>query len=195
MLRYSIFFFFSFIQLFSQNQYSEGGQRDGLWKGYYDNGQLRYEGVFNDGKETGVFKYYYKSGNLEKELLYIEDGVHAKVRFYYSNKNIKTLGEYCLKIRCGKWEYFDDFGNIIMIENYKDGFLNGPCFIYFGGFLSDMYNYEDGKKNGISKSFFPTGEVKTIKNYLNDQLHGKYELFSKEGKLIEKLNYIHGFLD
>ena len=64
MLRYSIFFFFSFIQLFSQNQYSEGGQRDGLWKGYYDNGQLRYEGVFNDGKETGVFKYYYKRVNL-----------------------------------------------------------------------------------------------------------------------------------
>ena len=64
MLRYSIFFFFSFIQLFSQNQYSEGGQRDGLWKGYYDNGQLRYEGVFNDGKETGVFKNFLLDGNL-----------------------------------------------------------------------------------------------------------------------------------
>ena len=47
----------------------------------------------------------------------------------------------------------------------------------------------------MSKTFFKTGEIKIIKNYLNDKLHGKYELFNKEGELVEILNYSNGFLD
>lgn len=195
MLRYIILLFFIFLQSFSQNQYSDNGNRDGLWEGYYETGELRYSGVFQEGKETGVFKYYYKSGNLEKELLYIENGIRAKVRIYYSNKNIKTLGEYCFKNRCGAWEYFDDLGNIVIRENYKNDLLNGPCFIYFNNALSDINNYINGKKNGVSKVFFSTGQVKVIKNYLDDKLHGSYELFNKEGLIIEKLNYSNGFLD
>jgi len=191
MFRFFIFLFC--FQSFSQNQYSENGDRHGLWQGYYESGKLRYEGVFRDGKEIGVFKYYFESGNLEKELLYIEDGVRAKVRMYYSNKNIKILGEYCFKKRCGTWDYFDDLGNMIFRENYKDGVLNGDYFIFFSGVLTDIYKYENGKKNGISKTFFSTGQVKIIKNYLDDKLHGKYEVFSKEGKLIESVNYINGF--
>ena len=195
MKRNFVLLLFCFLQSFSQNQYSENGNRDGLWKGYYETGELRYEGVFQEGKETGIFKYYYKSGNLEKELLYIENGVRAKVRIYYSNKNIKTLGEYYLKKRCGTWEYFDDVGNIIIRENYENDLLNGPYFIFFDGILTDIYNYKNGKKNGMSKSFFSTGQVKIIKNYLNDKLHGPYDLFDKEGKLIQRVNYSNGFLD
>ena len=195
MLQNIVLLFFLFIQSFSQNHYSEDGNRDGPWQGYYETGELRYEGVFKEGKETGVFKYYYKSGNLEKELLYIEDGVRAKVKMYYSNKNIKTLGEYCLKNRCGTWEYFDDLGNIIIRENYKNGILNGAYFVFFDGVLNEICNYENGKKNGVSKTFFKTGQIQIIKNYLNDKLHGKYELFNKEGELVEMLNYSNGFLD
>ena len=61
-------YLFIFFQSFSQNQYLENGNRNGPWKGYYDNGQIRYEGTFDDGKEIGLFKYYYRSGNLEKEF-------------------------------------------------------------------------------------------------------------------------------
>jgi len=190
-----VIFFIFFNQSFSQNNYNENGNREGVWVDYYNNGQLRYKGVFNDGKEIGIFKYYYKSGNLEKELLYIEDGVRAKVRVYYSNKSIKALGDYCVKKRCGTWDYFDDLGNIIIRENYKNGLLNGAYFIFFDGALTDVYNYENGKKNGISKKFFPSGKVQIIKNYLNDKLHGRYELFNKKGKMIEVRNYSNGFLD
>ena len=36
----------------------------------------------------------------------------------------------------------------------------------------------------MSKSFFSTGQVKVIRTYVNDKLHGNYEVFSKEGKLV-----------
>ena len=161
MYRFFLILNLLFFQSFSQNQYSENGNRDGLWRGYYESGELKYEGSFDDGTEVGLFKYYYKSGNLEKELFYIESGVRALVRIYYSNKNIKTMGEYCLKKRCGTWEYFDDLGNIILKENYMDDILNGPYFVYLNGKLSDVYNYKDGKKNGFAKSFFLSGKINT----------------------------------
>jgi len=58
-----------------------------------------------------------------------------------------------------------------------------------------LYTYKNGKKNGISKSFFFNGQVKSIKNYFNDKLHGQFELFNKRGELIESLNYKNGFLE
>ncbi len=192
---FRFFYLLIFFQSFSQNQYLENGNRDGSWKGFYDSGQIRYEGTFDDGKEIGLFKYYYKSGNLEKEFFYTESGVRAQVRIYYSNRNIKTIGEYSYKKRCGTWEYFDNLGNIILKENYVDNILNGSYFVYFEGNLVHIYNYKNGKKNGLAKSFFATGQIKILKNYLNNKLHGSYEIFNKKGELIDKLNYSNGFLD
>ena len=188
-------YLFIFFQSFSQNQYLENGNRNGTWKGYYDSGQIRYEGTFDDGKEIGLFKYYYRSGNLEKEFFYTQSGVQAQVRIFYSNRKIKTIGEYCSKKRCGTWEYFDNLGNIILKENYVDDVLNGSYFVYFEGNLAHTYIYINGKKNGLAKSFFATGQIKILKNYLNNKLHGSYEVFNKKGELIDKLNYSNGFLD
>ena len=188
-------YLFIFFQSFSQNQYLENGNRNGTWKGYYDCGQIRYEGTFDDGKEIGLFKYYYRSGNLEKEFFYTQNGVQAQVRIYYSDRKIKTIGEYCSKKRCGTWEYFDNLGNIILKENYVDDVLNGSYFVYFEGSLAHTYIYINGKKNGLAKSFFASGQIKILKNYLNDKLHGSYEVFNKKGELIDKLNYSNGFLD
>ena len=188
-------YLFIFFQSFSQNQYLENGNRNGPWKGYYDSGQIRYEGTFDDGKEIGFFKYYYRSGNLEKEFFYTQSGVRAQVRIYYSDRKIKTIGEYCSKKRCGTWEYFDNLGNIILKENYIDDVLNGSYFVYFEGNLTHTFLYKNGKKNGLAKSFFATGQIKILKNYLNNKLHGSYEFFNKKGELIDKLNYSNGFLD
>ena len=35
--------------MFSQNNYNESGQKIGYWVGYYDSGELKYEGNFDDG--------------------------------------------------------------------------------------------------------------------------------------------------
>ena len=73
--------------------------------------------------------------------------------------------------------------------------MNGSYFVYFEGSLAHTYFYINGKKNGLAKSFFPSGKIKILKNYLNDKLHGSYEVFNKKGELIDKLNYSNGFLD
>ena len=53
-------FFFGTIATKAQkiNKFTKDNKRTGLWKKYYTNKRIRYEGTFIDGKEVGVFKYY-----------------------------------------------------------------------------------------------------------------------------------------
>jgi antitoxin component YwqK of YwqJK toxin-antitoxin module len=40
------------------NQKDENGNRTGLWKWYYDNGELWYEGSFFNGNRDGLWKQF-----------------------------------------------------------------------------------------------------------------------------------------
>ena len=44
------------------------GKEEGLWKEYYDNGQVFEEIPYKDGKKEGMWRrYYYRNGQLETE--------------------------------------------------------------------------------------------------------------------------------
>ena len=43
----------------------KNGKNDGLWKGYYENGELMEEGNFKIGKKVGSWKYYNQDGKLK----------------------------------------------------------------------------------------------------------------------------------
>jgi len=40
---------------------------DGPYKSYYENGQLKEEGTYKDGRRDGPFKFYYDNGQLKQE--------------------------------------------------------------------------------------------------------------------------------
>ncbi len=74
------------------------GQRIGFWKYYYaDNGQLRFEGSYENGLEMGIHLYYYHNDQIERRGNY-------------------TLGE-----KDGIWEYFTETGEHIITIQYEDG--------------------------------------------------------------------------
>ena len=49
------------------------GKKEGIYKSYYKNGQLKYEVNYIDGKKNGIEKSYYIDGQLFKEVNYIND--------------------------------------------------------------------------------------------------------------------------
>ena len=46
----------------------KSGQREGDWRHYYENGQLRHKGTFKNNMREGMFVYYNEDGSV-KELL------------------------------------------------------------------------------------------------------------------------------
>ena len=45
----------------------DSGKKIGVWRTYYDNGQVESEGPFDDGKRSGNWKWYFPDGRLDSD--------------------------------------------------------------------------------------------------------------------------------
>ncbi|HSD15250.1 MAG TPA: hypothetical protein VLB74_11425 [Flavobacterium sp.] len=159
------------------NKLDENGKRHGLWKGVYeDTKNPRYEGTFEHGKEIGVFKYFDNTVKLvviATRDFSANDGSHYTT--FYNQKGFKVSeGKVVGKdTYVGEWKYYHlDSKEIMTLENYVDG-----------------------KLNGVRKVYFPNGKITEETNYLNGVKHGKYKKYADNGVVLEDSNYKNGQYD
>ncbi|WP_280747769.1 toxin-antitoxin system YwqK family antitoxin [Parabacteroides sp. PF5-9] len=141
---------------------------------YVDNGIVRKEGVYKNGKEEGVWLLQTTDGMPEKELRY---------------KNGKLDGE------C-KTKFFTD-GSVSEIEHYKEGKRHGlsTSFLYQKkGKVQSETNYVDGKKEGLYKKYNQEGNLYEEGRIENGKLVFQKEYFSN-GKLRTKKELKDGRLE
>jgi len=139
----------------------------GKWNFYYDNGQLRSTGVFNENEEkTGEWNYYYEDGILKERINFrnnIKDGV---AEGWYTN------------------------GVKMYTERLKEGKLNGMQYIYyFNGLMKESVNYADDKKEGIQKNYSKEGALVSESAYKNDLKEGMTTFYYPDGKKQDELMY------
>lgn len=170
------------------NQFNENGQREGVWKKYYNNKRIRYQGQFENGREVGVFKFYDTSNSKYPEVVKTFDlkSNIAKVKFYTEKGLLKSEGELRGKIRIGKWKYYHIDGKTILSEeNYEDGILNGESKTYYKtGKLTEHLFYKNGKLNGNIKRYADNGNLLDDLNYIDGKLYGAAKYYNTKGKLI-----------
>ena len=182
---------------FSQNSFNSNGERHGLWKGYHENGSIKYVGEFINGKESGVFKYYDYAGNIVIKLNYIEAGVKSEVILYYDNGVVKATGLYVDREKNGIWIYNNLNGEKISEENYLNDKLNGECiFFYKNGKISEKYNYLNGLKEGEGYIYYQSGFINMTCNYHMDKLDGDASFYYDDiNQLESKGKYKMGLKD
>ncbi len=192
------------------NQFDGNGKRSGVWKKYYKNKRIRYEGQFEGGKEVGVFKFYSALNSDHPIAVKTFDKLSstADVKFYTEEGILESEGFMNGKNRVGKWLYYHKDGVAIMSEeNYFEGVLNGETKTFYksgevteilfyskgelhgkakrydinGALVSDL-TYEKGKLNGLAKFFNTDGKLMYTGNYENDVKAGKWEYY-EDGKL------------
>tara|TARA_B110000090_G_scaffold110126_1_gene123338 strand:- start:2532 stop:3026 length:495 start_codon:yes stop_codon:yes gene_type:complete len=144
-----------------------------LWKKYYPNKRIRYQGTFKNGKEVGVFKFYditsSKFPTGIKKYTAANDTVF--VAFYSLKGILQSKGRMLFRKREGKWVYYFANGNVLSKENYTNGKLNGTVINYYPkGNLAEQTDYKNGLKHGISQKY-------SSKDLL------MVEVYYKEGKL------------
>lgn len=156
------------------NQFNSNGERVGVWKKYYNNKRLRYQGQFKDGKEIGTFKFYSALNSEHPTVIksFDEHSNLAKVNYFDKKGVLKSTGEMDGKNRIGKWFYYHLDGKTILSEE----------------------NYENGILNGSSKTYYNTGKITEEMFYRNGELHGNLKRYSDEGVLLDDLNYVEGEL-
>ncbi len=167
------------------NHYANGN-RNGSCIAYFENGQLETEASFvneiPDGDEIG----YFENGSV-RHIKTFNMGVLNGRRYVFHKNNCPAIEEY---YKNGKLDsiqrFFDNVTcNIISSGYWKEGIKNGPfvkydMFAHFGDTL-ELFQYENGQRNGFSVIYKEQFDEKIQKNVLMPDTYGNYVNESPDG--------------
>lgn len=129
-------------------------ETDTLYEGFYDDdskAKLKIKGRIEDEKLTGIWKTFYESGNIKSSVNYIEGKIEGEAFFYYDDES-QTLRATAMfdddKIINRYEENYKSGARKAMFE-YNDGKADGDAeFYYPSGKLKIKAGYKEGQKHG-----------------------------------------------
>lgn len=180
---------------------SKNGVRHGLFKNFYETGELMYEGSFENGKQEGVFKLYYKNGDLKRENNFKND-IKIFQKEYYEGNKIKSETSYNEDTgnESSKKEW-DEEGNLTEKEeisiNNSGKLLMVRSSYYENGKIEEKSNLIQTdwgwNKHGLYQSYYESGQLKEEGIIENDTYQGEWKEYFESGKIEKITNYIQGF--
>jgi hypothetical protein len=120
-------------------------QLNGIWRSYYENGNLKSSVNYKDGKVDGIAFFYYNDNKEtpSAEVVFVQDRVHGTYKeyfqngvqkamltfekgklngdseFYYPTGKLKMSGKFKDDEKKGKWLFYDEKGELINKERMK----------------------------------------------------------------------------
>jgi antitoxin component YwqK of YwqJK toxin-antitoxin module len=187
-----------------EGQYDEG-LKTGIWKNYYENGQLKSIGNYESfgGEKNGGWKYYYENGQLKSEGRFLSGFRVSEWKYYHENGSLECNGIYEYgEIKVGEWIYNDDEGVIIKTELWGEGKLietkNSSEEVekfseyYDNRQLKVIGNKKNGLKIGEWKYYNENGQLKVIGTYENGTKNGEWKIYHENGELSVMGKYENG---
>jgi antitoxin component YwqK of YwqJK toxin-antitoxin module len=172
------------------NRTDKFGLKQGNWKYFWDNGNLQMEGSFQNDKKKGYFKYYDDYGNFKYVEKYDNDVLvvdapetrQMDVRtVYHPNGKPAITATYYKGVPDGVRREFNEDG--IVIKGYV--FTNGV--LRYEG-ITD----EDGKRQGLWKEYYLTGELKSQGHYINSNQEGEWKFYFENQRVEVEGRYKNG---
>lgn len=159
----------------SVNRTDKFGFKQGKWKYFWPNGNLRLEGEYVNDKRHGYFKEYDEEGNFLNVQKYENDYLVADAQetkqldlkvAYHSNGQPSIMATYYNGKAEGLRREFDTEGNVIKGYVFSNGLMLAEG-------ITDM----EGRRQGKWKEFYPTGELKLEGTYKNSNRTGKWKFY------------------
>ena len=189
----------------SSEGYLRDGQPDGLWKTYYESGQLKSIGKRTNFllDSTGVF--FSEVGDTTLVVNY-RNGVKNGPRFTYGEDDV-VMEPFVNDIRQGEGQRYDRHGHLIQTINFINGFEEGlsPVFDTTGN-LREIINYRkgfimtrealnrydrEGKRHGYWKTFYDDWSLHTECYYRHGLRDGFYKEYDERGNLKRITKYVN----
>jgi len=141
--------------------------REGVWKVYYESGDVKESGSYVSDKRSGLWRTYFQDGVLRGEIEYADD--HGRYTEYYHSGKVLAEGPKAGVKQVGHWRYFSE-----------------------NGILESEGEFTDGKRNGIWKHYYPSAKVSAEGSYENDELIGTWNYYFEDGTLSASGEYKGG---
>lgn len=131
------------------NKYVDG-EKEGLWRVYYDNGIRKSEGLYAKGLKEGLHKQWSSSGILQLEGFYNNGKANGLMKWFHEQGHLAAEGNMINDIREGPWKIYDIQQNDFCIEAF----------------------FEKGKREGVWRINHENARDKLWKEqtYKNDKL-------------------------
>ncbi|GAB7088936.1 toxin-antitoxin system YwqK family antitoxin [Marinifilum fragile] len=110
-------FYYNNGQLRNQKSYTNG-KRNGLVKEWYPNGQIMIEAIFENGKYNGECYSWFENGNMMESSQFVMGIKDGESKQYFENGILKEKGNYSEGVKIGRWEYWDNQGRLRKTEDY-----------------------------------------------------------------------------
>ncbi|UTW68029.1 hypothetical protein KFE94_07920 [bacterium SCSIO 12643] len=159
------------------------GVKQGKWKEYYTDGQLRGEGEYKDGARIGPWKFYHANGKLEQKGKYRKGGKpHGLWVWYYENGATKREETYINGKEDGELVEYDEEGEILKQGEYIEGLKEGEWVVNTGDYI-EKGNYVEGMMHGPwLGTYKSTGKKAFEGEYLEDEPNGKHTYYYPSGR-------------
>lgn len=95
-----------------------GGEKEGEW--IYQVGDHEERGNFVIGLREGIWRYYYPDGTLKYEGYYFQGNPDKRHKYYYPDGSLKEEQYYAMGIREKNWKKYDTEGNLVMTITYRN---------------------------------------------------------------------------
>lgn len=181
--------------------------KNGSYKSYYNDGKLKSEGTFLNGLYNGAWIYYYSNGNEMGRGSYIagdgtdvselsglpRNGRDGLWKFYNVNGKVKQEANYIKGKLNGSFKEYNDFGELILIELYQNGLINGKQERFNNQKIKiSEANFIKGIAEGEEKIYYDSGKLKIQRSYKQGKLDGVAKTFYENGNLEGSTNLIKG---
>lgn len=171
----------------SFNRLDEDGKKQGLWKEFFPNDDVKTEGTYRNDIKHGYFKYYDLTGKLTNLEKYV-DGIlqHDPIELtqleirtdYYENGNIKTIGS-----------YKDNLAEGVRREYTINGVISQAYMMHQGAIIGKGIIDEAGRKQGIWEDYYMEGNLLAKGNYVNGLKVGEWRYYHWNDTLEQIGNY------
>lgn len=139
-----------------------------LEKEYHANGKLKTEG----NNTTGVWKSYFENGNLKSEEICCPIGVigrEGQIKTYYENGNPRFEG-YFVNSKLDGWaRSYYEYGPFSLSCIFSFLFDSSYPESYQKGALMEEGNYINDVKDGLWKEYYKNGQLKEESIWFNDE--------------------------
>lgn len=143
------------------------------------------------GKKEGEWKTFYLNGNLKSIENYKNDTLNGPKVAYGPNENLRAKYFYKMGIMVDSFIMYHSNGKINSLE-WKDenGKSQGVFKIFHeNGLLSQIGKHKDGHLDDTSRTFYENGKAKEIEFYKDNKKNGTWLYYAQNGNLIKAENY------
>ncbi|MBN1864492.1 MAG: toxin-antitoxin system YwqK family antitoxin [Victivallales bacterium] len=173
---------------------TSGRPPDGIYREFYDSGELWRTFQFESGVLNGICKVFFRSGRVEREGTFRNGREVGRSKMYYPDGSLRGWSDYENGLRNGPTELYHS-GELIKAKLFfKDGMPVGEQVMYYeNGNLESKITYDkNGVKSGPVQFFYESGKLKQEGTFVNGNLHGTVTTFFESGRVKQRREFVDG---